>query len=82
MEPSRELERKVCVITGAGRGIGAATAERMAAAGGRIAVLDVNPDSAEETAREAPWRPRRCPGIRGRRDSGASRRRCRQVRRN
>jgi NAD(P)-dependent dehydrogenase (short-subunit alcohol dehydrogenase family) len=51
MEPARELEGKVCVITGAGRGIGAATAKRMAAAGGRIAVLDLNPESAEETAR-------------------------------
>lgn len=47
---SVELAGKVCVITGAGRGIGAATAKRMAEAGGRIAVLDLDPDSAEETA--------------------------------
>jgi NAD(P)-dependent dehydrogenase (short-subunit alcohol dehydrogenase family) len=49
---SRELEDKVCVITGAGRGIGAATAKRMAEVGGRIAVLDLDPDSAEATAEE------------------------------
>ena len=49
---SRELEGKVCVITGAGRGIGAATAKRMAAVGGKVAVLDLDPDSAEGTAAE------------------------------
>ncbi|MBS1881340.1 MAG: SDR family oxidoreductase [Actinobacteria bacterium] len=50
MEASRELEGKVCVITGAGRGIGAATARRMAEVGGRVVILDVDPHSAEETA--------------------------------
>jgi NAD(P)-dependent dehydrogenase (short-subunit alcohol dehydrogenase family) len=50
MQSSRELEGRVCVITGAGRGIGAATARRMAEVGGRIAILDVNEASAEETA--------------------------------
>jgi NAD(P)-dependent dehydrogenase (short-subunit alcohol dehydrogenase family) len=50
MEPSPELEGKVCVITGAGRGLGAATAARMAEAGGRVAVLDLDAAAAEETA--------------------------------
>ena len=50
MEASRELEGKVCAVTGAGRGIGAATAARMAAAGGRLAVIELDPGSGEETA--------------------------------
>src|SRR4051812_26554486 len=50
MEGSREREGKVCAITGAGRGIGAATAERIAAAGAVVVALDVDPDSAEATA--------------------------------
>jgi NAD(P)-dependent dehydrogenase (short-subunit alcohol dehydrogenase family) len=49
MESSRELEGKVCVITGAGRGIGQGTAMRFAAAGGRTAVLDISLESAKET---------------------------------
>src|SRR5882757_4334078 len=50
MEASRELEGKVCAVTGAGRGIGAATATRFAAAGGRLAVIELDPGSGEETA--------------------------------
>lgn len=44
------LEGKVAVITGAGRGIGRATAVRFAAEGAAIVVNDVDPDPAEETA--------------------------------
>ncbi len=44
-----ELEGKVCAITGAGRGIGAAIAETLADAGGRIAVLDRDASLAAET---------------------------------
>jgi NAD(P)-dependent dehydrogenase (short-subunit alcohol dehydrogenase family) len=51
MQSTGELEDKVCVITGGGSGIGAATAERMAGEGARIAVLDVNAASAEAVAR-------------------------------
>jgi NAD(P)-dependent dehydrogenase (short-subunit alcohol dehydrogenase family) len=50
VERQPELDGKVCAVTGAGRGIGAATAKRMAEAGGRVAVLDLDPDSAEATA--------------------------------
>ncbi len=50
MDRSGELEGKVCAITGAGRGIGAATAKGFGEAGARVAVLDLDPDSAETTA--------------------------------
>ena len=41
---------RVAVVTGGGRGIGQATALRFAAEGAGVVVLDVRPDSAEETA--------------------------------
>ena len=46
------LEGKVAVITGAGRGIGRATAICFAAEGAAVVVNDVDPDPAEETASE------------------------------
>ena len=46
---SREIEGKVCVVTGAGRGIGAAIAEKLADNGGRIAILDRDEALAIET---------------------------------
>jgi len=44
------LEGKTCVVTGAGSGIGRATALALAADGARVAVLDRNVAGAEETA--------------------------------
>ncbi len=44
------LEGKVAVVTGAGRGIGRATAVRFAQEGAAVVVNDVDPDPAEETA--------------------------------
>jgi NAD(P)-dependent dehydrogenase (short-subunit alcohol dehydrogenase family) len=45
-----ELENKCAVITGAGRGIGAATAQLFAAAGAQVAVLDQYETYAKRTA--------------------------------
>jgi NAD(P)-dependent dehydrogenase (short-subunit alcohol dehydrogenase family) len=50
MQVGRELEGKVCVVTGAGRGIGAAIARTLAAQGGRVAILERDPDSGKDTA--------------------------------
>jgi NAD(P)-dependent dehydrogenase (short-subunit alcohol dehydrogenase family) len=46
------LDGKVALITGAGSGIGAATARLFAAEGARIGVADLNPDAAEAVADE------------------------------
>jgi 3-oxoacyl-[acyl-carrier protein] reductase len=44
------LDERVAVVTGAGRGIGRATAIRFAQEGAAVVVNDVDPDPAEETA--------------------------------
>ena len=44
------LEGKVAIITGSGRGIGAATAKLFAAQGAAVVVSDLDPAPAEETA--------------------------------
>lgn len=43
-------EPRVAVVTGAARGLGAATAQRLAADGRAVAVLDLSESAAEETA--------------------------------
>jgi 3-oxoacyl-[acyl-carrier protein] reductase len=45
------LEGKSAIVTGAGRGIGAATASRLAAEGARVAVVDLTLETAEATAK-------------------------------
>ena len=45
-----DLEDKIAVVTGAGRGIGRAISLQLAGAGAHIAVSDINADSVEETA--------------------------------
>jgi len=44
------LEKKVVIITGSGRGIGREMAGAFAAAGARVAVADLNEESAQRTA--------------------------------
>lgn len=44
------LTNKVAIITGAGRGIGAAIAQMLAVAGARVVINDLNPDRAERVA--------------------------------
>ncbi len=46
------LEGRVAFITGAGRGIGAATALRMAEEGARVALADVDPEGCKQVAAE------------------------------
>ncbi|MBR4016628.1 MAG: SDR family oxidoreductase [Oscillospiraceae bacterium] len=46
------LDNKVAIVTGAARGIGRAIAEKLAAAGAKVYILDINMDLAEATAAE------------------------------
>lgn len=45
--PSRFAD-KVCLVTGAGSGIGRATAEQFAREGGKVLIIDLNPDHGNE----------------------------------
>lgn len=46
------LENKITLVTGAGSGLGRATAQRFAAEGAHVYVTDLNRESAEQTATE------------------------------
>ena len=46
------LDGKVCVITGAGGGMGADAAVRFAEEGAKIAVADIDGDAAQQVAAE------------------------------
>ncbi len=49
---ARRLKDKICVVTGAGQGIGAATARRLGQEGGKIVVADRVAESAARTEKE------------------------------
>ncbi|RLE32682.1 NAD(P)-dependent oxidoreductase [Candidatus Acetothermia bacterium] len=51
MDGSLLLEGKTVLVTGAGQGIGRGIARAIAEAGGNVALLDLKPDTMEETAR-------------------------------
>ena len=46
-----KLDGKICVITGGASGIGLEIAKRFAAAGGTVAIADIDIDAANEAAR-------------------------------
>jgi pyridoxal 4-dehydrogenase len=45
------FESRVCIVTGAGRGIGAAVARRLGAEGGTVAAVDIDAQTASQTAK-------------------------------
>src|SRR6185437_4648259 len=49
---SQRLQNKVAIVTGSGRGLGAATAMRLAREGAHVVVNDVGGDSAKQVAAE------------------------------
>ncbi len=46
------FSEKVCVVSGAGSGIGKAVAKRFAQEGGKVTVVDINPDHGQQTVAE------------------------------
>lgn len=51
--PKRDLSGKICIVTGAGSGLGKAMAIGLSAAGARVAGVDINLEALKQTASEA-----------------------------
>jgi 3-oxoacyl-[acyl-carrier protein] reductase len=58
-----ELEGRVAVVTGAGRGIGGRTAVRLASDGADVAVIDINEEATQATVAEVEALGRRAIGV-------------------
>lgn len=58
-----ELEGKVAVVTGAGRGIGGRTALRLASDGADVAIIDINEEATQATVAEITALGRRAIGV-------------------
>ena len=50
-----QLAGRVAVVTGAGRGIGAAAAAKFVSMGARVAAIDLSIDDLNKTIRDAGW---------------------------
>jgi len=48
----KEFEGKYCIVTGAARGMGRQVAEKLAAQGAKLALMDINADLLDKTASE------------------------------
>src|SRR6202022_2569972 len=47
-----QIEGQAAIVSGGGSGLGRATAQTLAAVGGKVAILDINDAAAAEVARE------------------------------